>query len=77
MSISTTPQAVWYGGSVIVSSGSIIAKSGRFLSLLSPRLTPSAVFVSTALSLVSLPVAAIVSTTPTGRLSDGSARCSV
>ena len=60
-----------------MSSGSIIAKSGRFFSLLRPRFTPVAVFVSTALSLVSLPVAAIVSTTPTGKLSVGSARCSV
>jgi len=43
-----------------------MAKTGRLRSVLSPRFSPDSAFVSTAESLVSLPAAGMVSTTPTG-----------
>ena len=64
--MSVTPQAACRAGSVAASAGSINANAGRFRSVFNPRLASAASSVRTAESLISLPAAGIVNTTPTG-----------
>ena len=72
--MSEQPAAVWYAGSVLVSAGSISANFGRHRSLFTPRFLPS--YEITLLSLISLPDAASVSTTPSGKHAFGVRVCS-
>ena len=55
-----------------VNSGFIIANKGRFNSLLNPRFNFNSSLVITHELLISLPAAAIVKITPTGKASIGS-----
>ena len=65
--ISVAPAAVWYAGSVCVSSGFKILNFGRITSEPAPLLNMPSSFVITESGLPSLPAAAIVRTVPTGR----------
>lgn len=66
--MSVTPAAVWYGGRVKVSSGSMKAMTGRCSSLERPRLSWHASLVMTAEALASEPAAGMVSTLATSSL---------
>ena len=65
--ISVMPAAVWYAGSVKVSSGSMMATAGRLRSVLTPHFMPSSSFEMTHESDASEPEAGMVSTAATGR----------
>ena len=69
--MSVAPQAVWYGGRVNVRTGFMMANLGRQMLLPNPIFRSPSSFVITLASLISLPAAGMVSTTPTGRLSFG------
>ena len=65
--MSTAPAAVWYCGSVKVTSGSRIATRGRKTSPFTPRLRLSASLLMTQDAEPSDPAAGMVSTHATGR----------
>ena len=65
--MSVTPQAVWNGGRLSVKTGFIMENFGRMQSASAAVFSRVFSFVTMALGEPSLPEAAMVSTTPTGR----------